>query len=68
MICMLKNTACKYTLYSQNEILRRLVWFRNMSEFYRRSMDYAEFGEHEINTFEIEKDTFLKSHNLENIY
>ena len=68
MICMLKNTAYKNTYYSQNEILRRLVWFRNMSEFYRRSMDYAEFSEHEINAFEIEKNAFLKSHNLENIY
>ncbi len=68
MICMLKNTVCKNTFYSQNEILNRLVWFRNMSEFYRRSMDYAEFSEHEINAFETEKNDFLKSHKLENVY
>ncbi len=65
---MIKTTENEATSLSQDVILQRLIWFRNMSEFYRQAVDYCEFSEQEINAFETEKITFLKLHNLENTY
>ncbi len=53
---------------TQDEIIKRLFRYRDMNDFYRRAKDYGESNEFEIQAFEIEKNHFLKLHDLEGVY
>jgi hypothetical protein len=65
---MKENNRYEAKTLSQQAILKQLAWFRDMSEFYRRALDYGDCDENEINAFETEKNTFLWSHSLEDSY
>ena len=66
MILMELNIPNKQEL--QSDMMARLFWFRDMSDFYRRARDFGEYNEYEVKAFEIEKHKFLTSNNLESLY
>ncbi len=53
---------------AQVEMMERLFWFRDMSDFYRRARDFGDYNEYEVQAFELEKNKFLESHKLDSLY
>lgn len=53
---------------SQADVIARLFWFRDMSDFYRRARDFGHCNEYEVKAFEEDKAQFLKSNNLDSVY